>query len=187
MNFLGKLFYKILGKEEPKEYTQKEISNAIIEKIRQGGGFVGENVDIYDSQIDLGEPYLLSIGSNVIITGTHILTHDASLKKEIGYSKVGRVTIGNNVFIGIGSIILPNTTIGNNVVVGAGCVVAKDVPDNVVVVGNPLRILCSYDEYVEKNKQLMKEKPVVDLYPLEILNDPEAKDTLIKTGSGYIL
>ena len=78
MNFLGKLFYKILGKEEPKEYTQKEISESIITQIRQGGGYVGENVDIYNSQIDLGEPYFLTIGNNVIITGAHILTHDAS-------------------------------------------------------------------------------------------------------------
>ena len=56
-----------------------------------------------------------------------------------------------------------------------------------MVVGNPLRILCSYDEYVEKNKKLMKEKPVVDLYPLEILQKDEEKDKLSKAGSGYIL
>ena len=64
--------------------------------------------------------------------------------------------IGNNVFVGYGSIILPNVRIGNNVIVGAGTIVSKDIPDNVVVVQgkeSTYRILCSYDEYVEKNSK----------------------------------
>lgn len=51
------------------------------------------------------------------------------------------VTIGDHVWIGGGSIILPGVTIGNNVVIGAGSVVTHDVPDNVIVCGNPARIL----------------------------------------------
>ena len=133
----------------------------------------------------MGEPYLISIGNNVTITGVKILTHDASLKKTIGYSKTGKVHIGNDVFIGWGSIILPNTTIGNRVVIGAGTVVAKDIPDNSVVIGNPCRVLCTYDEYVEKNRFAMQEKPVIDLFPEQI--DGEDKKKLIEFGSGYIL
>jgi len=53
------------------------------------------------------------------------------------------VMIGNNVWIGGGAIILPGITIGNNVVIGAGSVVTKDIPDNVVAVGNPCRVLYS--------------------------------------------
>lgn len=98
------------------------------------------------------------------ITNATILAHDASTKKELGYAKVGRVDIGNNVFIGYGSIVLPNTKIGNNVVVGVGTVVAKDIPDNVVVVGNPCRIICSYDEYMERNRQGLKQKTVFHSY-----------------------
>lgn len=59
---------------------------------------------------------------------------------------------------------LPNTKIGNNVVIGAGTVVAKEIPDNVVVVGNPCRIICSYDEYMERNRQGLKQKPVFHSY-----------------------
>lgn len=61
--------------------TDEEIAERIISKIREGGGSVGDNVDIIASSIDMGEPYLLKIGNNVTITGVKILTHDASLKK----------------------------------------------------------------------------------------------------------
>lgn len=49
--------------------------------------------------------------------------------------------IGNNVIVGINSIILPGVKIGNHVVVGAGSVVTKDVPDHTIVAGNPARII----------------------------------------------
>lgn len=183
MSFLRKVYCRITGMP----YTEEESSQRLISQIRNGGGMVGKNVDIYASSIDLGEPYLLSIGDNVTITGVKILTHDASLKKKLGYTKTGKVHIGDNVFIGWGSIILPDTKIGNNVVIGAGSVVAKDIPDNVVVAGSPLRILCSYDDYVHKNEILMQEKPVIDLCPAQIMQDQESKAKLISNGSGYLL
>lgn len=51
------------------------------------------------------------------------------------------VTIGNNVWIGGGSILLPGVTIGDNVTIGAGSVVTKNIPDNVLAFGNPCRII----------------------------------------------
>lgn len=56
-------------------------------------------------------------------------------KKILGYSRVGRIDIGNDVFIGASSIVLPNVKIGDKVIVGAGSIVTKDIPDNSVVVG----------------------------------------------------
>lgn len=100
---------------------------------------------------------LLSIGNNVTITNARILTHDASTKKFIGYTKIGKVSIGNDVFIGAGAIILPDTNIGNRVIVGAGCVVAKDIPDNAVVVGNPCRIVSTFEDYMNVQKQRLDE------------------------------
>lgn len=181
---LRRLRDKLVGRVN---LSEEQVSKIIIDKIRAGGGTVGENVDILASIIDMGEPYLIKIGNNVTMTGSRVLTHDASLKKTIGYSKTGKVHIGNDVFIGVGSIVLPNTTIGSRVVIGAGTVVAKDVPDNSVAVGNPMRIICSYDDYLEKNKKLMQEYPVIDLFPKDIMASEESINKLIQSGYGYIL
>lgn len=103
--------------------------------------------------IDPGHCWLISIGDNVTLAPrVHILAHDASTKRILGYTLIGRVTIGNNVFIGAGSIILPNVKIGNNVIVGAGSVVSRTIPDNSAALGTPARIICSYEEFVEKRK-----------------------------------
>ena len=61
------------------------------------------------------------------------------------HTRVGEVNIGNNVFIGTKSIILPNVSIGDNVIVGAGSIVTKDIPANSVVCGNPARVITSYE------------------------------------------
>ena len=187
MKFIEKLLRKLYYAVKEKPLTDEELSQRLIEKIRAGGGVVGENVDIIGSRIDMGEPYLISIGDNVTITGVNILTHDASTKKCLGYSKVGKVTIGSDVFIGNGVIILPDTRIGNKVIVGAGSVVAKDIPDNVVVAGNPIGVICTYDEYMEKNKEKMKRFPVINLYPNQIMDNEQSKRNLIKKGFGYML
>ena len=131
----------------------------IIEQLRDRGVKIGQNVDIINSNIDGCHGFLITIGNNVTITNETLLAHDASTKKFIGYTKVGRVDIGDNVFIGYGAIILPNTKIGNNVIIGAGSVVAKNIPDNSVVIGNPCRIVCTFDDYVEKNKAQLDKKP----------------------------
>lgn len=137
---------------------------------------IGNNVDIINSYIDRCFGYLITVGNNVTITNATILAHDASTKKELGYSKVGRVDIGNNVFIGYGAIILPNTRIGNKVIIGAGTVVARDIPDDSVVVGNPCTILCSYDEYMRENRKRMQYRSVSNvLFTNKTMHDKESQ------------
>ncbi len=58
-----------------------------------------------------------------------------------GSTLCGCVKVGNNVMVGAGAIILPRVVIGDNTIIGAGAVVTRDVPDSVIVVGNPARIL----------------------------------------------
>lgn len=97
------------------------------------------------------------MGANVTISNVRILAHDASTKMYLGYSRVGCVIIGNNVFIGADAIILHGVKIGNDVIIGAGALVTKNVPDNSVVVGNPGRVIGSVKDYINKNRKQMNE------------------------------
>lgn len=136
-----------------------------IDALRRRGVRIGENCSINTEYIDYGHGFLVSMGNNVTVAvNAMILTHDASTKPFLGYSKVGSVSIGSNVFIGGGSIILPGVTIGNNVIVGAGCVVNRSLPDNSVAVGNPCRIIGTTSDYLEKNREIMKVAPIYDTY-----------------------
>lgn len=109
--------------------------------------------------IDQSHCWLITIGNDVTLApNVHILAHDASMWHDTGYTRIAPVSIGNNVFIGAGSIVLPGITIGNNVVIGAGSVVTRSVPDDCVVAGNPARRICSYDEYISKHKAYQKTK-----------------------------
>lgn len=108
--------------------------------------------------IDETRPWLLKIGDNVRIThGVQILTHDYSksvLQTRYGENigEGGETVIGNNVFIGMNSVILMGAHIGNNVIVGAGSVVHGAIPDDVVVAGNPARVICTLEEHLQKRR-----------------------------------
>lgn len=121
------------------------------------GLIIGDNVFVnFGCIIDESFCWLITIGNNVTFApNVHVLAHDASTKKALGFTKIGAVTIGDNVFVGAGTIILPGSRVGNNVVIGAGSVVTKDIPENSVAVGNPAKIICTYDEYIENQKAKM--------------------------------
>jgi len=81
-------------------------------------------------------PKGIHIGKYTRITGgVKILTHDACR------NLIASTSIGDNVFIGIHSLILPGVKIGDSVIIGAGSVVTKDIPDNCIAAGNPARII----------------------------------------------
>ncbi len=121
------------------------------------GLIIGDNVFVnFGCIIDESFCWLITIGNNVTFApNVHVLAHDASTKKALGFTKIGAVTIGDNVFVGAGTIILPGSRVGNNVVIGAGSVVTKDIPENSVAVENPAKIICTYDEYIENQKAKM--------------------------------
>ena len=113
--------------------------------------------------IDPDHCWLIELGNDVTLApNVHILAHDGSTKYLIGYTRIGRVKIGNNVFIGAGSVILPNVTIGDNVIVGANSTITKSIPEGKIVAGSPARIVGSYEDYVEKNKNELLKSPVFD-------------------------
>lgn len=87
----------------------------------------------------------VTIGSNVFIApgvGIHTAGHPVDVdRRNQGLEYALPVTIGNNAWIGASATILPGVTIGDNSVIGAGSVVVKDIPANVVAVGNPCRVI----------------------------------------------
>ena len=104
--------------------------------------------------IDGNWPWLITVGDNVTLaTGVKLLAHDASTAKAGVHTKIGIVQIGNNVFVGANSIVLPNVRIGDNVIIGAGSVISKDVPSNSVYAGNPAHLICTFSEYCEKHQK----------------------------------
>lgn len=106
------------------------------------------------------EPYLIKMGNNVKVTfrcqfithdgGLYVLRNNGRAPKSYKYSKIN---IGNNVFMGREAIIMPGVNVGNNCVIGARALVTKDVPDNSVVAGIPAKVICTVDDYYNKNKE----------------------------------
>jgi maltose O-acetyltransferase len=150
-----KLYLKIINKIRGYQSIDSLIKMGLV---------VGRNFNMLERcTLDYHHCWLISIGDNVTLAPrVQILAHDASTKQFLGYTKIGRVTIGNNVFIGAGSIILPNVTIGNNVVIGAGSVVSRDVADNSLVAGNPAKVLSTVDQYLNKHATLLSQKKIYD-------------------------
>ncbi len=102
------------------------------------GVYINSNLSLVDDgEIFVGDKVM--IGPNVIIaTAGHPI--DPELRAR-GLQFNRDVRIGENAWIGAGAIVLPGVQIGKNSVIGAGSVVTRDIPDNVVAVGNPCRVL----------------------------------------------
>lgn len=152
---LFKEFYRKL------KYGVRYSSDTYVKYLRNIGVKIGSRTTIFDPRttiIDETRPWMISIGDDVQITsGVTILTHgfDWSVLKGV-YGEVlgssGKVSIGNNVFIGMKSTVLKGVSIGNNVIIGANSLVNRDIPDNCVAAGNPCRVVMSLDEYYKKRK-----------------------------------
>lgn len=147
--YIKELLYRIRG-----EYTT--------EKLQRMGMKVGKNFRRLNGCIlDPAHCWLITIGDNVTLAPrVHVLAHDASTKIFLKYTKIGRVNIGNNVFIGAESVILPNVTIGDNVIVGANSTITEDLLTNGVYAGSPAKYICSLEEYLLKNNRKLANVPV---------------------------
>lgn len=146
---------RVMNKINPK--TELEI-------LKERGLKYGKNFNFFNSHIDYGHCWLIEIGDDVTITNSALLAHDASTKLDFGKSKIGRVKIGDRVFIGYGSIVLCDVTIGDDVIVAAGSVVTKSIPSNSVVAGVPAKVIDTKTNFLERHREFLQEKPVYDTY-----------------------
>ncbi len=158
--------YKFVAK-----YFGRFTSPYFYNKILAMEGFdIGEGTIFYDipsMTFDRERPWMLKIGRYCKITrGVTILTHDYSrsvLRRVYGdiLGEAKRTIIGDNVFIGVHSVILMGSEIGNNVIIGAGSVVSGKIPDNVVVAGNPAKIVRTLEEHYEVRKRRTLSEAVI--------------------------
>lgn len=186
MNLIKKVLRKLGGGNTNPEKDAMEYA------IRNGFK-AGKNFQ-YNSgyPIDGNWPWLISVGDNVTLaTGVKLLAHDASTAKTGVKTKVGIVSIGNNVFLGTNTIVLCNTRIGDNVVVGAGSVVTGDIPSNSVYAGNPAKYICSFEEYTEKHRKNQDNHPIFREHtwrewPEVSLEEKEKMRERLKDTFGYL-
>lgn len=100
------------------------------------------------------EPYLIKIGNHVSATSVHFENHDGGVwcfrEGIAGIDIIKPIIIGNNVYIGYGTVVLPGVKIGDNVIIGACALVSRDIPPNSVAVGIPARVIKTIDDYMAK-------------------------------------
>lgn len=149
MNIVS-LIKRIINKPELQDIAQ----------LRKTGLVIGDNCEIYRDVSFGSEPYLIKIGDHVRITrGCKLITHDGGIwvlrkiKNTSDIDLFGRITIGNNVHIGVNSVIMPGITIGNDCIIGCGAVVTKDVPSGEIWGGVPAKKIKSVEEYFVQHEQ----------------------------------
>lgn len=125
--------------------------------LRRCGTSVGERCFIFSDFVETTEPYLVTIGDDVMIAdGVRFTSHDASACYYIpGASDLyGRINIGNRCFLGMNALILPGVTLADNCIVGAGSVVTKSfLEPGSVIAGNPAQKICTAEELRKRNEQ----------------------------------
>jgi acetyltransferase-like isoleucine patch superfamily enzyme len=145
------------------------IPEEYAEFLRKQGGFssVGDNCWIMRTA-NITDPAYVRLGNNVMLSACSLFCHDGSihmLQQAYGVTldKVGKIDIGDNVFIGHQAIVMPGVTIGSNVIVGAASVVTKDVADGDIVAGVPAHPVGRTDEYVKSLRNETVNLPWFDL------------------------
>jgi maltose O-acetyltransferase len=148
MRFLRKVYRKFFGGDQ-------------LKGLIRSGLVVGKNFQMQNEVlIDRRHCWHITIGDDVTLAPrVHILAHDASTKRYLNYTKIGKVTIGNRVFIGASAVILPGVTIGDDVIVGVGSVVNRDIPSGTVAVGNPAKEIGATQEYISRRKAELEKYP----------------------------
>ncbi len=180
--FLKKIFRHLAQRYSI--YKAGKSDEAKICYLRKLGCKVGDGTRFIGGVPYLGtEPYLIEIGEDCLLTDNlHFHTHDGSVKvlNSAGFfdgkrmDKMGRIKIGNNCFIGSGARIMGGVKIGNNCIIGAASVVTKTIPDNSVVGGMPAKVICTIEDFYNRNMEKG------NFYPTVLMGQVEKKEYLSK-------
>lgn len=185
MRILFRLGSKLLEKIHHYRYRMR------IRDLVARGLVLGENVTIeYTASIDDNYPYLIQIGNNCSISNhVRLLAHDATtFKFTNGHTRLGKVEIKDNCFIGERAIILPGVTIGPNTLIAAGSVVNRDIPPNSCAAGIPARVYAKFDDLLERHKQQITERTVFEFTDL-IHADDQTRQKIweaVRDGDAYV-
>ena len=163
------------------------------QKLRALGMYIGDDVNLPASTwIDTSHCYLISIGDHCGFgEGCLILAHDAQMDEYLDAARIGRVVIHESCHVGARTTILAGVEIGPRTLIGANSVVAQTLPPNSVCAGNPARVICSLDEYLERNRARLRERPTFpyERYDIRALT-PERRAEIVaavRDGDAYIV
>lgn len=135
-----------------RKYTSTPYEWAILNGVK-----IGKHCFIASKDHWPSEGYLVTIGDYCQITeGVRIHTHGGGqvVRDTIpNFDCFGKVNIGDYVYIGALSQIMPGVNIGDHVLISAGSIVTKSIPSGVVVGGNPARIICTVEKYAKRNQE----------------------------------
>jgi acetyltransferase-like isoleucine patch superfamily enzyme len=151
------LYWRRLWKKDPTEWHRQ--------KALRYGVRMGRDCRIMSLDFS-SEPYLVELGDHVLVAShVRFITHEAGWLFTDGIypgkNIFGCIKVGNNVIVGMGSIILPGTEIGDNCIVGAGSVVRGNIPSDSVIAGNPAKVVMKLPLY---QKVFLKNKNMIEIF-----------------------
>lgn len=138
--------------------------------------------------IDHVAAFMVSIGDGTVLAPrVHVLAHDASTRRALGYTRLAPVRIGCRVFVGADSLVLPGVTIGDDCVIGAGSLVSCDIPAGSLARGQPAKVVGTAEDYFERRKRGLRPEVCFDL---AARTTPEGRarirQVIERAGEGYI-
>jgi len=163
------------------------------ERLKKLGMHIGDGVNLPASTtIDVSHCFLIHIGDWCGFGGDCvILAHEGQMDEFIDAGRIGRVVIHDHTHIGTRTVILPNVEIGPRTIVGAHSLVTRSLPPDTVCAGIPAKVVCSLDEYLEKHRAQMEERPCFpyDEYDIRALTAERRRElvTAVQDGPAYIV
>ena len=156
--------------------------------LRSLGMHIGNGVNLPASTwIDTSHCYLISIGDDCGFgPECLLLAHDAQMDEYLDVARLGRITIHASCHIGARCVILPGVEIGPRTLVGAGSVVTRSLPADSVCAGNPAKVICSLEEYLDRHRERAASRPrfPYDAYDIRAASPERIAELRAATADG---